>query len=139
MNCPRCNTIVTTRSFDDVSVPTCAGCGGLFLHRGELNKIAEPTAGDLEFSTLHEDSLGHEDAHGPTSCPECPDQAMKKVEFNIHTGIILDYCERCGGFWLDGRELDRINEEVRALNEASGEQAEPPMLWFARFIWTLPR
>lgn len=139
MDCPRCNTSVTTRSFGEISVPTCASCGGLFLHRGELNKIAEPTAGDLEFSTLHQDSLEHEDAYGATACPECRHETMKKVDFNIYTDIILDYCQRCGGFWLDGRELDRINEEVRALNVDSDEQDDPPMLWFARFIWTLPR
>lgn len=120
-------------------MPTCERCGGLFLHRGELNKIAEPTAGDLEFSTVHDDPLRHEDAWGPTACPDCRDQTMKKVDFNIYTDIILDYCEGCGGFWLDGRELDRINEEVRALNESSREPGDPPMLWFARFIWSLPR
>jgi Zn-finger nucleic acid-binding protein len=64
---------------------------------------------------------------------------MRKVEFIIYTGIILDYCVRCGGFWLDGKELDRINQEVRGLNEASDEAVAPAMLWFANFIWALPR
>ena len=41
--------------------------------------------------------------------------------------------------WLDGRELNRINDEVRKLNDASAEVPDPPALWFARFIWSLPR
>jgi Zn-finger nucleic acid-binding protein len=64
---------------------------------------------------------------------------MRKAEFNIYTGIILDYCEGCGGFWLDGEELGRINEEVRKLNQLSQDAKPPAMLWFARFIWGLPR
>ncbi len=63
---------------------------------------------------------------------------MKKVEFVIYTNIILDYCERCRGFWLDGRELGRINGEVRKLNAASRDASTPPMMWFAFFIWSLP-
>ncbi len=140
MDCPRCSVATTQHDHDGIRVDQCDRCGGMFLHHGELNKIAEPTQGDLEFSTLHGESFQHEDRFEPIGCPDCGAGTMKKVEFNIHTGIVLDYCEACGGFWLDGTELDRINDEVRTLNEASDEETEdPPMLWFARFIWTLPR
>jgi Zn-finger nucleic acid-binding protein len=114
----------------------------MFLDHGELNRIAEPTSGDLEYSTVHMESFEHSDAFEVTSCPRCRDVEMSKVEFNIHTGIILDYCEDCRGFWLDGTELGRINEEVRELNEGDGESGAEPapgMLWFAQFIWSLPR
>jgi len=110
----------------------------MFLDRGHLNRVAEPTAGDLEFSTLEAETFQHDDAYGPTACPRCG-RGADKVEFNIHTGIILDHCPTCGGFWLDGPELDRINAEVRLLNAAASDGHEPPMLWFARFIWSLPR
>ena len=110
----------------------------MFLDHGELNKATEPTYGDLEFSTVDLDSFKHPDAHGPTQCPRCETTVMKKVEFIIYTNIILDYCERCRGFWLDGRELERINTEVRKLNAASHDTPTPPMLWFAYFIWSLP-
>jgi 2-aminomuconate deaminase len=137
--CPRCRKVTKETTVDDATVHACTYCSGMFLHRGQLNKIAEPTAGDLEFSTIDLDSFQHEDAYGPLQCPQC-DTRMHKVEFNIYTNIILDYCRQCGGFWLDGRELDRINEEVRRLNEAAAEETKnPAMLWFARFIWSLPR
>ncbi len=140
MNCPRCETSLGSRSVHEVDVDFCDSCSGMFLDQGQLNRVAAPTAGDLEFSTLHGDSFEHEDGFGPTPCPRCGDVEMRKVEFNIYTGIILDYCEHCGGFWLDGPELGRIDEEVRRLNEAAAEGAEEPrMMWFARFIWALPR
>ena len=139
MNCPRCHAELSETSVRDVAAQVCPRCTGMFLHRGELNKIAEPTDGDLEFSTVDLDSFSHADEHPETACPECPEAGMKKVEFNIYTGVVLDHCERCGGFWLDGDELTRINDEVRKLNEASEDSQEPAMLWFARFIWSLPR
>ncbi len=140
MNCPRDGQALRETSRGDVTVPVCPGCGGMFLHQGELNKMAAATAGDLEFSTVDLDTFQHDDAYGPIPCPDCGAGEMAKVEFVIHTNLILDYCGSCGGFWLDGTELDRINDEVRRLNEAAAEDShEPPMLWFARFIWSLPR
>jgi Zn-finger nucleic acid-binding protein len=111
----------------------------MFLRSGELNKIAKPTQGDLEFSTLHEESFSHSDRYEPIACPDCGNATMEKVEFNIHTGIVLDYCAACEGFWLDGPELDRINDEVKALDEAAEPGPDTGMLWFARFIWSLPK
>jgi len=110
----------------------------MFLDRGDLNRVAGPTDGDLEFSTLEGESYRHEDVYGPMTCPRCG-RPTEKVEFNIHTDIILDHCGACGGFWLDGPELDRIHGEVHRLNEEALDGTAPPMLWFAAFIWSLPR
>lgn len=137
MRCPRCGQELEVERHHGVDVHECGSCRGMFLAQGELNKVAEPTSGDLEFSSVDLDSFQHADVRGPVACPQCG-TAMKKVEFNIHTNILLDYCERCRGFWLDGEELDRINEEVRELNDAAGELPGPPMLWFAHFVWSLP-
>lgn len=115
----------------------CPSCGGMFVEGGELNELSGPTVGDLEFSTLDADSGRHADEWGAALCPR--DAApMEKVEFNIETGIILDHCTECGGFWLDGRELTRIHQEVQNLNEAAREVPDPPLVRFARFIWSLP-
>lgn len=110
----------------------------MFFERGELNRIAEPTAGDLEFSSVDLDSFQHEDEYGPIRCPRDTGLPMRKVEFNIGTNIILDYCDRCHGFWIDGRELTRINAEVADLNRASVEVDDPPLVRLSQFFWNLP-
>ena len=84
------------------------------------------------------DTFTHADGYGPASCPN-DGAAMKKVNFNIHTDIILDFCPNCGGFWLDRGELERINSEVRELTRANAEVPDPPMMWFAKALWTLVR
>jgi len=139
VQCPRCECPLSPQQVRLTDVHTCPRCNGMFLDHGDLNKIAEPTDGDLEFSTVDLDSFEHTDDFGRAECPRCRDAVMKKVEFVIYTNIILDYCERCRGFWLDGPELERINGEVRNLNAASRDASTPPMMWFAYFIWSLPR
>ncbi|MCP3980862.1 MAG: zf-TFIIB domain-containing protein [bacterium] len=130
---------MTTRSAGETELDSCLECGGMFLDRGELNTVAEPTAGDLEYSTLHDESFEHDDEFGPIACPRCGVGPMGKVEFNIYTGIILDHCAACHGFWMDGPELKRIDVEVRRLNDEASDGPGPVMLWFANFIWSLPR
>jgi Zn-finger nucleic acid-binding protein len=137
MQCPRDASPLESRRFDEIAVEMCSACGGMFVEGGELNRLSGPTAGDLEFSTLDADSGRHPDEHGSALCPRDA-VPMEKVEFNIETGIILDHCTACGGFWLDGRELARVREEVKGLNEAARQVPDPPLVRFAQFIWNLP-
>ena len=101
--------------------------------------VRAPTEGDLEYSTVHDESFKHDDHFGPVVCPRCGETPMGKVEFNIHTGIILDYCRHCRGFWLDGPELERVNREVRKLNEPGRDARGPAIQWLAEFLFGLPR
>jgi len=139
MNCPRCETETGVRQIQDVAVAACPTCAGVFLDRGELNRVTEDIDGDLEYSTLHEKKADAPDSLGPIDCPCCDGGTMQKVEFLVHTGIILDHCRSCGGFWLDGKELERINAFVHGLNESSEAIGSPVMEWFAQFLFALPR
>jgi Zn-finger nucleic acid-binding protein len=139
MTCPRCSIETETRKTDDVEIDACPRCAGVFLDRGELNRVAEKTDGDLEYSTLQGKTEDAPDDFGPIACPSCGRDPMAKVEFLVYSGIVLDHCNGCGGFWLDGKELERINEEVRELNESSEELGSSPMDWFAQFLYGLPR
>lgn len=137
MKCPRHATELRESEVCEAVVSLCETCGGMYLHKGELNKVAGPTSGDLEFSTIDGDSFQHDDEYGPIDCPHDAAQ-MKKVEFVMFTGIILDFCEACHGFWVDGRELSKIRDEVREFNDAARAGDEPILVRMARFFWELP-
>jgi len=137
MNCPRDEHELEGRSIHGVEARICPDCGGLFLARGELNRISDETAGDIEFSTVDLESFQHEDTFPAASCP-LDARLMKKVEFLIETNIILDYCDECRGFWLDGAELRRINDSIANLNEAEREIPDPAMVRLSKFLWSLP-
>lgn len=138
MICPRCHQETREIKESEVLVDACDKCRGMFLDQGELKKIAEPITGDIEFCTVAGETFDHPDKFKEIYCPKCKDTQMKKVDFNIYTDIILDYCENCEGFWLDGGEYSRINDEIRRLNESSKSTPKPPMLWLAEFLWRLP-
>lgn len=138
MKCPVHDAELEKINIHGAEVDQCPVGGGMYLDRGELDRIAEPHSGDLEFSTVDLDSFDHDDDHGVVECPADPGRPMKKVEFNIYTNVILDYCETCRGFWVNAAELARINEIVQDLDEAEREVSDPPMVWFGKFLWALP-
>ena len=138
MNCPRdAEVVLEMKPVGETSVATCPRCGGMYLEHGQLNKLAVPTPGDLEFSTVDLDTFEHQDEYGPINCPR-DHTTMRKVDFNIDTTIILDYCPTCHGFWLDAKELASINEEVKRLNEAGAEVPDPLLMRISQFFWNLP-
>ena len=78
------------------------------------------------------------DHMGPVDFEVCDDtQDLRFV--NWLTGRSVGTRAGSEGTLLDAAELDRINGEIRKLNEAESDAPDPPMLWFARFIWSLPR
>ena len=136
MRCTSCDSNELTAT-DQQGVRACGSCGGLFIGKGELDRLADPHDGDLELSTLDRDSFSHDDTTPVIRCPACDATDMKKVEFNIYSGLILDYCPSCGGFWLNKGELGRINQEIEQLNAADREVKDPPFLALVKSLWTL--
>lgn len=132
--CPRDGSPLQSREIHDHEVQACLRCEGIFLEQGGLNEVAEEIPGDLEISTLELESFEHPDEFPPASCPQDPEVEMVKVEFVGDSGIILDYCRHCHGFWLDGHELEQINERVRQLNAAAAEIHDPPWIFLARLM-----
>src|ERR1043165_4914782 len=129
MNCPRDSALLARKPAGGATVETCPTCSGMFLRHGELNAIAHPVRGDIEYSTVDGDTFAHDDDHGALSCPN-DGGTMAKVDFNIETSIILDYCRDCGGFWVDADELPRIEAEVKRLSDAEEEVPDTPLMRF---------
>ena len=138
MLCPRDQSALQESVIREETVHLCPTCGGMYLEHGVLNRVAEPTEGDLEFSTIDMDSFQHEDDQKPIECPRDSGVRMNKVEFNIESDIILDYCATCEGFWVDRAEMSRINDEVKEYNQVAKEIPDPPMVRLAQFFWNLP-
>lgn len=45
MKCPKCGMQLEEISFGDVQIDECFNCGGMFLDKGELEKIRQKDAG----------------------------------------------------------------------------------------------
>jgi uncharacterized protein len=120
MKCLDCNremmnyeahTIARKLSYD-----VCDSCGGLWLDKSELDKMAFHLAGDIEYCSQE----GVENGQSAKTCPRC--------NVNLHTvkflGVeaIVDRCENCGGFWLDGGQLDKIDKDLARIMPVFGKR-----------------
>jgi len=121
MDCLSCgrqmvnHTVLTEQR--QLSYDMCEACGSLWLDRGELDKMAFQVEGSVEFCSGEE----AEGAPGGRRCPRCEGVQLEKVRFLGASDITLDRCPNCGGFWLDGGELDLVNRELERIMPVEGK------------------
>lgn len=119
--------------FRQMTYDVCDKCGGMWLDKGELDKIAAQTPGSIEVCSvemLHEELkiTPHAYEPFPPKCLRCPKQTMVKMHFMGEARLLLDYCEKCGGIWVDGGELTKINQYIQWFDK----KAKPSK--FGRFL-----
>ncbi len=122
MKCLNCgqemmNNLVQTRQ-KQIAYDICEACGSLWLDAGELDKMAFEVDGSIEYSSR--DKTQGAGAR-QKDCPRCDDTKLEQVYFIGCQDIVLDRCSNCGGFWLDGGELDLINRELEDVMPIRGK------------------
>jgi Zn-finger nucleic acid-binding protein len=110
------NEVVTHK--DRVSYDMCEQCGSLWLDAGVLDKLAFQVQGSIEYCEQEKDKEPEKQA---MKCPRCEDFALDKVKFLESDDIFLHYCQNCGGFWLDGGELNLIDKELAKIMPVRGK------------------
>lgn len=123
IKCPNCEKLMGHITESDITFEKCPQCGGIFLDKGELNTLATSMAGDMEFCSIESDQ-GDPDQFPTMMCPKCPGQQMKKEDLLIYSDLIFDYCEKCGGWFLDYGKLDKMNNWLGKLRESQGGSDE---------------
>jgi Zn-finger nucleic acid-binding protein len=120
MNCLNCdkemvNNLVQQKD-SQISYDICESCGSLWLDSGELDKMAFQVGGSIEHCGKAEGV-----SERTRICPRCEGVELDKAFFLTHSDILLDHCKVCGGFWLDGGELDLINRELEDIMPVKGK------------------
>ncbi len=110
------NEVVTKKS--SITYDLCEKCGSLWLDAGELDKMAFSVQGSIEYCEQGKDD---EPEKQIKKCPRCDDFNLSKVRFLESDDIFLHYCRNCGGFWLDGGELNLIDEDLARTMPVSGK------------------
>jgi uncharacterized protein len=117
MNCPVCGEPFSVEILEDQEILACRGCGGMWLHRHQLNKLLKESGGDVELCSFN--THPREDRHGEIKCLECPDTLMRKINFLDYSDIVLDRCPSCGSLWLDSGELTNMHGYVTRVDKGS--------------------
>ncbi len=111
IKCAKCESEMQQVNVGNTVVDTCPACGGIWFDMGELVDAARLGKGDQE--TLAECLLAEPPGEGdwdqdPAFCPRCGD-ALKPQRFDKDLPVILDFCPREHGVWLDKGEFAEIN------------------------------
>ncbi len=122
MECLSCNKEMTNylvhTFLAKLSYDMCEECGSFWLDEGELNKLAYQVTGDIEICSIEK---AKDISQHTKRCPRCEDIELDKVVFLKISDIILDRCGNCGGYWLDGGELDLVNRELEEIMPVEGK------------------
>jgi Zn-finger nucleic acid-binding protein len=103
--CVKCTSVLDKAKIEDIELDLCPQCGGLWLDNGEIERLTKKA--DKEVSSLREmlaTIAGAQSApsDAKAACPACPGQ-LKEVPLGP---ILIDFCTRCRGLFLDRGELD---------------------------------
>jgi uncharacterized protein len=118
MQCPSCQKTLHTMTYEGIKVETCNACGGEWLDAEELGHVVK--AREVRFSAQERQAIAQatsitgvrlSDVDRDLSCPKC-DGTTDALNYGGDTGIILDRCTSCHGLWLDGGELEKVQQLI---------------------------
>lgn len=122
MICPRCDSKLEVVHIDSEDIKVCKSCGGMWLHKNQLNMLLGEQQGDIELCSIADHS--HDDEQ-KMKCLECDDTDMRRIEFLEYSGIILNHCDSCGSFWVDKDEIKNMRDHIEKVNIGSNDVKEP--------------
>jgi len=110
LTCVKCTSVLDRSKVGDVEVDICPACGGLWLDRGEIERIGKSKSTDVD--GLRKALTGGAPAglsETTTACPAC-DGTLRELKLGpVH----IDHCGKCGGVFLDKGELDAALAAVK--------------------------
>ena len=103
--CVKCDAVLDRGTFGGVEVDLCTSCGGLWLDKGEIERLGTIT--EQELQTLRKllmplPNQNPVSSDLTTAGVACSGQLREVVLGPIH----VDFCPQCHGLWLDRGELD---------------------------------
>ena len=124
MNCPNCGASLRSIVYEGIEIETCDSCEGEWLDADELKKVVkirevkfdpEERRALVESTTITGVPL--KDVDRDLVCPKCG-ETTDAVNYGGDSGIIIDRCTGCGGFWLDKGELEKIQMLIEGWDDA---------------------
>jgi Zn-finger nucleic acid-binding protein len=115
MECPHCKQTLKNESREGEEILTCRTCGGMWLHRNQLNNLLKESGGDVELCSF--DTHPHQDTHPRINCIQCGNVMMDKINFLDYSDIVIDRCPKCGSYWLDKNELSNMHKYIKQVED----------------------
>lgn len=114
MNCPLCNIPLISTEYEGITIDVCNKCGGEFLDADELGHVIQAREEHFnqemrEFisTRIPEFGIPSDELRREVICPKCSNP-MEVINYCGDSGIFVDRCISCKGFWLDADELEHV-------------------------------
>ena len=127
--CPKCKIPLCRIEIQGVAVHTCPDCKGELVEQMRLKALqrrADPAWTEAKKDALCELADRSNDLD-ETICPRCGRQ-MDKFLFRHYANLQVDQCRKCGDYWFDAGELEKMqilyHEETGNRTEADWERLE---------------
>lgn len=105
MKCPKCRIEnMKQETYEGIEVDRCPSCKGLFLDKGELPQMMQKQMGNTA-DTLGFSATSDQMDELAALCSKCNRQM---IAVNGPGDIRVDFCQGCGGLFLDQGELATI-------------------------------
>ena len=115
MDCPKCPVGKLNELTIRLHVPgpdrqlkvdQCFTCEGIWFDSGELEQYLVEKLKAINSAAMPDEALQELDQQ-VGKCPRCH-TPMSKQPSPTKRKVIVDYCRKCQGFWLDCTEVDRM-------------------------------
>jgi Zn-finger nucleic acid-binding protein len=128
VDCPACGRALREALAGPVAVDVCrSGCGGLWFDWRELGRVERPGSPGRDALLTAPIEAAAPPSAGRRPCPRCRRVVLVRRFYSVRRQVQLDECPTCGGVFLEGGALLRLQDE---LDERKGGRApgawEPP-------------
>lgn len=131
LRCPKCREIMEQEQASGhygakLSVFHCSSCSGIWVDRDVVFAISGESAIEIEPDIEIEDVVT-EPREVPIYCPRCEVYLTEQTGPELPSGLRIDYCSACHGFWFDKGELmiyKTYLEEKRTKNKERLRESE---------------
>lgn len=109
---------------DNFEIDYCEkGCKGVWFDTFEMKRVEKKPAKAAEsmnhiFADTGDKVVNRERRSEPIMCPRC-NVKLKERPYKVKSNILIDFCFKCGGIWLDGGELEEIFNNFNEINKRS--------------------
>lgn len=136
-DCPACGTKLDLYSMLRIKFEGCPKCYGMWLERDELRKLKDRVGiGELRWLNCEIENIEQTAViQSKRVCPKADRGNLLSVLFG-KTSVVLDWCPKCHGIWLDRGEYDKVIQYLRdEAGEATSKDVEKEIAEDLRQLW----
>lgn len=116
MQCPADHSLMQEMTLENIHVDVCPTCSGVWLDADEMRPLVLHFTNEefdetfKRWEAIEKSGISKPSEFWKEEKRVCPKDAskLKKHYFAGDSGIGIDYCMECRGFWIDGEEIKEL-------------------------------